>query len=84
VSKTIDKIAFQTEIQNFLDKFCTKDRLIISKKAHEAMMTGHFYYVDMYNQGWYVLNNHNNLWREPTADEYYVYGQLWCDAVAYE
>jgi len=84
MSEIAKKIAFQTEVQNFLNAFCVPDRKAITKKVHEKMMLTHFYYVDDFNQGWYVLDDCSKFHREPSGDEYYVYGTLWQDAVAYE
>ena len=48
------------------------------------MMKCHFYYVDYQNQGWYVLEDDRQFNRKLTDSEYWVYGELWQNATAYE
>lgn len=83
-SELAKRVAFQTEVQNFLTKFCIPDRRAITASAHKNMMLTHFYYVDDFNQGWYVLDDSNKFHKEPNGDEWYVYGTLWADAVKYD
>jgi hypothetical protein len=77
-------IAYRTDVQNFLTKFCVADRPEITDTVHKQMMLAHFYYIDYDSQGWYVLDDCDQFFREPTTSEWNIYAALWEGATAYE
>lgn len=84
MSEVANRLTLQTEIQNFLNAFCIPDRKEITETVHKQMMKAHFYYVDCFNQGWYVLDDCSQFHRQPTGDEWNIYGTLWTDLTADE
>lgn len=84
VVKTDSTLSMRDEIQSFLEEFCTKDRMSISRTVHKTMMISCFYYVDYESQGWYVLDNSENFHRELDGDDYWIYGEMYQGATAYE
>lgn len=77
-------LTIRAAMQDFLEKFCVRDRREITDKVHKNMMLAHFYFVDYANQGWYVLDDPSQFHKELTQEEYWIYGTLWEKAVAYE
>lgn len=72
------------EITKFLDKFCTRDRIDITRAVHTKMMLSCFYYVDDEEQGWYVFDEPETFHRKLSGDEYWIYGEMYQNATAYE
>lgn len=78
------KLTFEEEIDIFLQSFCIKDEKSITNQMHKSLISQRFYFVDRYEQGWYVLDDTNLFHRDLTQEEAYIHLGLWERAVAWE
>jgi len=87
MTKTRTHLEFRLDMKTFLKDFGIKDSKDITDKVHENLLKNHFYYVDHFEQGWYVFDDPEivtkRLKRDLSSYEYEIYGELWSLSVAY-